>query len=280
MFFRILHSILAVQFIQLAYSLGNKMSQSGIIDISSNKLDKLDGSQFNPKKSYRGYSFQEVAKTIDHSILKPDFTYNDVKEGAELALKYNTASYCIRPIDVSLAAKLLKGTDINICTVIGFPHGSTTTAVKVFESIDAIKNGATELDMVINIAALISKDYDLVEADIKAVVSAAKNENPKVTVKVIFETAFLNDELIIKACQLSESAGADYVKTSTGFASKGATLHNIELMKRTVGDRLKVKSSGGVKTLDQLIDYMDAGVTRSGSSSTETILEEFNLKAE
>ena len=229
-------------------------------------------------KTYRGYTLEQVAKTIDHSILKPDFTYADVEAGAALALKFNTASYCIRPMDVAVAAKALAGSSVNVCTVIGFPHGSTTTAVKAFETADAIKNGAVEIDMVINVSALLSGDYGFVEQDIRAVVEVAHAAGA--SVKVIFETAFLNDELIVKACELTERAGADYVKTSTGFASEGATLHNVRLMKATVGDRLKVKSSGGVRTLDQLIDYMDAGVTRSGCSATAQVLEEFIAKAQ
>lgn len=228
-------------------------------------------------KTYRGYTLEQVAKTIDHSILKPDFSYADVEAGAELALKFNTASYCIRPMDVAVAAKALSGSTVNVCTVIGFPHGSSTSAVKAFETSDAIKNGAVEIDMVLNISALLSGDFDFVEADIRGVVDVAHASGA--SVKVIFETAFLSDELIVKACELAEAAGADYVKTSTGFASEGATLHNVQLMKATVGDRLKVKSSGGVRTLDQLIDYMDAGVTRSGCSATQQVLEEFIAKA-
>lgn len=229
-------------------------------------------------KTYRGYTLEQVAKTIDHSILKPDFTDGDVRAGAELSLKYNTASYCIRPMDVASAAEILAGSDVHVCTVIGFPHGSSTTAVKAFETADAIQNGAVEIDMVINVSALLSGDYDYVEQDIRAVVDVAHAAGA--SVKVIFETAFLDDELIVKACELTEAAGADYVKTSTGFASEGATLHNVQLMKATVGDRLKVKSSGGVRTLDQLIDYMDAGVTRSGCSATQQVLEEFIAKAQ
>jgi deoxyribose-phosphate aldolase len=228
-------------------------------------------------KTYRGYTLEQVAKTIDHSILKPDFKLEDVIAGAELAKKYGTASYCIRPMDVPVAVKILAGSGVNVCTVIGFPHGTTTTATKAFETSDAIANGATEIDMVLNISALLSGNYQLVEDDIKAVVAAASG---KASVKVIFETAYLTDELIVKACELTESAGADYVKTSTGFAHEGATLHNVALMKKTVADRLKVKSSGGVRTLDQLIDYMDLGVTRSGCSATESVLEEFIAKAE
>lgn len=228
-------------------------------------------------KTYRGYTLEQVAKTIDHSILKPDFTKSDVIAGAELAKRYQTASYCIRPMDVALAAEILQGSGVNVCTVIGFPHGSSTTKTKAFEAVDAINNGATELDMVLNISALLSGDFDYVREDIAQVVEATKG---KASVKVIFETAYLNDDLIIKACELTEKAGADYVKTSTGFAHEGATTHNVALMKKTVGDRLKVKSSGGVKTLDQLIDYMDLGVTRSGCSATEQVLMEFEARAE
>jgi deoxyribose-phosphate aldolase len=230
-------------------------------------------------KTYRGYTFEQVAKTIDHSILKPDILTADIEAGCALALKYDVATVCIRPMDVALTARLLAGSDVKVATVIGFPHGTATTATKVFESVDAIRNGAVELDMVLNISALLSGDYQLVQDDIAAVVNAAKSELATASIKVIFETAYLTPELIAKACQLTEAAGADYVKTSTGFASAGATIENVKLMKQTVGDRLKVKSSGGVKTLDQLIDFMDAGVTRSGCSATEQVLEEFLAKA-
>jgi deoxyribose-phosphate aldolase len=227
-------------------------------------------------KTYRGYTLEQVAGAIDHSILKPDFKTEDVVAGAEVAKRFGTASYCIRPIDVKLAAELLAGTSVAVCTVIGFPHGSSTTKTKAFEAQDAIANGATELDMVLNISALLSGDFELVESDIRAVVEVASG---KASVKVIFETAYLTDEQIVTACEITERAGADYVKTSTGFAHEGATLHNVELMKKTVADRLKVKSSGGVRTLDQLIDYLDLGVTRSGCSATEAVLLEFLAKA-
>ena len=235
-------------------------------------------------KTYRGYTREQIAKTIDHSVLKPDFKTSDVEAGAKVAREYDVASYCIRPMDVPLAAKLLAGSNVPVCTVIGFPHGTTTSATKAFETADAVRNGATEIDMVINISALLSGNYELVEADIRSVVESAAKTAVEVgvsaSVKVIFETSYLNDELIVKACELTEVAGADYVKTSTGFSSEGATVHNVRLMKQTVGDRLKVKSSGGVRTLDQLCDFMDCGVTRSGSSNTEAILAEFEARAE
>ena len=227
-------------------------------------------------ETYRGYTLEQVAKTIDHSILKPDATRQDVVAGAELAKKYGTASYCIRPMDVSLASKILAGSGVSVCTVIGFPHGSTTSATKAFETKEAIANGVNEIDMVLNISALLSGDYDLVEFDIKSVVDAAAS---KATVKVILETAYLNEQQIVKACELSEAAGAQYVKTSTGFAHEGATLHNVDLMKKTVADRLMVKASGGVKTLDQLIDFMNLGVKRSGCSATASVVDEFLSKA-
>jgi len=227
-------------------------------------------------ETYRGYTLEQVAKTIDHSILKPDATRQDVVAGAELAKKYGTASYCIRPMDVSLASKILAGSGVSVCTVIGFPHGSTTSATKAFETKEAIANGANEIDMVLNISALLSGDYDLVEFDIKSVVDAAAS---KATVKVILETAYLNEQQIVKACELSEAAGAQYVKTSTGFAHEGATLHNVDLMKKTVADRRMVKASGGVKTLDQLIDFMNLGVKRSGCSATASVVDEFLSKA-
>lgn len=232
---------------------------------------------------YRGYTREQIAKTIDHSVLRPEFTTDDIRAGAQVARDFNVASYCIRPMDVALAAELLRGSDVPVCTVIGFPHGTTTSATKAFETADAIANGATEIDMVLNVSALISGDYGLVRSDIEAVVASAKSAALKhgvsASVKVIFETSLLNDELIVKACELTEAAGADYVKTSTGFSTEGATLHNVALMKKTVGDRLKVKSSGGVRTLDQLCDFMDLGVTRSGSSNTVAIFADFDRLA-
>ena len=231
--------------------------------------------------SYRGYSMEQVAKVIDHSVLHPRTTFEEVQAGAEVALKYRCASYCIRPIDVAQAAKYLQGSNVKICTVIGFPHGTCTTATKVFEAIEAVENGARELDMVMNVAAMLSGDYETVESDISAVVNAVKKHSPHneaTTVKVIFETCLLSDELIVRACEIASRAGAQYVKTSTGFGSAGATQHHVNLMVstvRNVDSKMKVKSSGGVKTLDQLIDYMDAGVSRSGCSATHDVMQEF-----
>jgi len=228
---------------------------------------------------YRGYSLEQVSGVIDHSVLKPESSASDIAVGAEIAIRNSVASLCIRPSDVHQARELLAGSTVELSTVIGFPHGTTTTATKVFESVEAVKAGAVELDMVLNVGWLVSGRVEEVTADIAAVVSAAKSENPKVMVKVIFETALLNEDQIVAACQASETAGADYVKTSTGFAATGATAAHIRLMRETVGQRLGVKASGGVRTLDAIIDMIDAGATRVGSSSTDAVLAEFREKA-
>lgn len=230
-------------------------------------------------KTYRGFTFEQIASAIDHSVLKPNNTKQDIIDACAVAAKYQTASLCIRPMDVALASELLAGSGVPVCTVIGFPHGTTTTATKVAESVEAIQNGATELDMVLNVSWLVDGEFEAVERDIASVVAAAEAEQSNVIVKVIFETALLASEQIVRACQLTEAAGADFVKTSTGFATAGATVENIRLMKATVGDRLQVKASGGVRTLDQLIDMLEAGADRSGCSATEAVLTEFEAKA-
>ncbi len=213
-----------------------------------------------------------LASLIDHSVLKPTSTVQDVKDGAAIALKYQTAAYCIRPSDVPLAAKLLAGSDVKVCTVIGFPHGTTDTTSKAFEAAEAVRNGAHEVDMVINIGWMLSGDLVAVEYDIRQVVSAARAVNDTTCVKVILETAYLSKEQIVKGCELSESAGADFVKTSTGFAPEGATVENIALMRATVGDRLGVKASGGIRTLEQVEALVTAGASRVGLSGTAEIL--------
>ena len=213
-----------------------------------------------------------LASLIDHSVLKPTSTVQDVKDGAAIALKYQTAAYCIRPSDVPLAAKLLAGSDVKVCTVIGFPHGTTDTTSKAFEAAEAVRNGAHEVDMVINIGWMLSGDLVAVEDDIRQVVNAARAVNDTTCVKVILETAYLTKEQIVKGCELSESAGADFVKTSTGFAPEGATVENIALMRATVGDRLGVKASGGIRTLEQVEALVAAGASRVGLSGTAEIL--------
>jgi len=224
--------------------------------------------------SHPKYSLKKVAKTIDHSTLGPAMTLDEVKAGCEVALKYDVASVCCKPADVKFVADVLKGSDVLVGTVVGFPHGSSTTASKVFETKEAIANGAVEIDVVINIGHLKSGKTKEVQDEIAAVVVAAAGKQ----VKVILENAYLTDEEKITACKLVEAAGADYVKTSTGFAPTGATLADVKLMRATCSPKVKVKSAGGVKTLDQLLEFIDAGIDRSGSSSTATILDEFIAK--
>jgi deoxyribose-phosphate aldolase len=217
------------------------------------------------------FSYHQVAKTIDHSLLKPEMTRQQVAEGCAIAKKYDVASVCCRPADVQFCVELLKGTDVEVGTVVGFPHGSNETATKVYETELAIKHGATEIDMVLNIGLLKSGDFQAVQDDIAAVVPAAGGK----MVKVILENAYLTDEEKIKACQLCEAAGAHYVKTSTGYAPTGATLEDVKLMRASVSPAVKVKSAGGVRTLDALLAMMEAGVTRSGATTTAAMLDEY-----
>ncbi|MEA4943321.1 MAG: deoxyribose-phosphate aldolase [Propionicimonas sp.] len=226
--------------------------------------------------TYRGYDYQRYAGTIDHSLLRPELTQDEVREGCRIAAEYEVASVCARPADVALCVELLAGSTVAVGTVIGFPHGSHTTATKVFEATDARANGAVELDLVLNISWLRSGLLDRVQEDIAAVVAAADGA----IVKVILENAYLTDEQKVAACHAVEAAGADYVKTSTGFAPSGATLADLRLMKASVSDRMKVKAAGGVRTLDALADVIDAGVSRCGATATAAILDDFRARAQ
>ena len=217
------------------------------------------------------YSMKKIAKTIDHSLLKPEMTREEVRLGCEIAKKYDVASVCCKPSDVKFCAELLKGTNVEVGTVVGFPHGSSATETKVFETKLAIADGATEIDMVINVGALKSGNFEFVQADIAAVVEAAGGH----TVKVILENAYLTDNEKVTACKLVEAAGGNYVKTSTGYAPTGATLEDVRLMKASVAPEIKVKSAGGVRTLDVLMDFLDAGIERSGATTTATMLDEY-----
>ncbi len=220
-------------------------------------------------------TYEQLAKTIDHSLLRPELTDEDIIAGCELAKRYNVASVCVKPCHVELAARLLRGTDVAVGTVIGFPFGANTTPTKVFEAREALTGGATELDMVINIGALRSGRAADVRDDIRAVVEAAQG---KALVKVILENAYLSDEQKVLACRLAEEAGADFVKTSTGFAPSGATIADLKLMRASVGPRVQVKAAGGVRTLDALLEVIDAGCTRSGATRTAEILDEFKAR--
>jgi deoxyribose-phosphate aldolase len=220
-------------------------------------------------------TYEQLAKTIDHSLLRPELTQAEVIAGCELARQYHVASATVKPCHVSLASHLLAGSDVAVGTVVGFPHGSQTTTIKVAEAREAIANGAVELDMVINIGELRSGNQDYVERDIAAVVEAAQG---KAIVKVILENAYLTEEQKVLGCRLAEKAGADFVKTSTGFAPSGATLEDIKLMRASVSSRVQVKAAGGVRTLDALLAVIDAGATRVGATATAAILNEFKRR--
>jgi deoxyribose-phosphate aldolase len=218
---------------------------------------------------------ENVAKMIDHSLLRPELTVHDVRAGCALAARYAVASVCVRPCDVPEAVALLRGTGVLVGTVAGFPHGGTATAVKVAETALAVGQGAAEIDMVLNIGRLRSGDTDTVEADIRAVVEAAGGA----TVKVILENAYLTDAEKVAGCRAAERAGAHYVKTSTGFAPGGATMHDLALMRASVSPHVKIKAAGGVRTLDILLAMADIGVTRFGATATAAILDDLAGRA-
>lgn len=213
----------------------------------------------------------ELARYIDHTILKPDAKEGDIIKLCREALEYKFASVCVNASNVKLADSFLHGTEVKVCTVVGFPLGATTKETKAFEAAQAISNGAAEVDMVINIGALKSGKLDEVEEDIRAVADACKG---KALLKVIIETCLLTDDEKVTACELSKKAGADYVKTSTGFSSGGATAEDISLMRRTVGPELGVKASGGIRNLESALKMIEAGATRIGASASISILNE------
>jgi deoxyribose-phosphate aldolase len=218
------------------------------------------------------YTCHDIAQMIDHSLLRPELTEEDVHKGCEIAKKYKVATVCCRPSEVTSVKELLQDSDVKTTTVVGFPHGYNKTETKVFEAEQAIKDGAAELDMVINIGKLLDGDYDYVKKDIQAVVETAHSYN--VMVKVIFENYYLNDEQKKIACRLSEEAGADFVKTSTGFAGGGATVEDLQLMKANVSGNVQVKAAGGVRDLEMALKVRETGCTRFGATRTETIMEE------
>lgn len=226
--------------------------------------------------SSKTITYEQLANVIDHSLLRPELTEADVIAGCELAARYHVATVCVKPCHVTLAKEQLKDSDVIVSTVVGFPHGSNLTEIKVAEAEKAMDEGALELDMVLNIGQLRSGKNDFVREDIKAVCDAA---NPRgVKVKVIFENSYLTDEEKITACKLSETAGADWVKTSTGFASGGATLEDLRLMRANVSEKVSVKAAGGVRTLPALLDVIDAGANRCGATATATILDNFKAQ--
>ncbi len=212
-----------------------------------------------------------LAKYIDHTILKPEATVEDVKKLCREAKEYGFASVCVNACYAKLVSAELKGSDVKTCVVVGFPLGAMTKAAKAFETSEAIENGANEIDMVINVGALKAKDYELLKKDIEAVVNAAKG---KAIVKVIIETCLLDDEEKVKACEISKEAGADFVKTSTGFSTGGATKEDIALMRKTVGVNLGVKASGGIRDYNTAIEMINAGASRIGASASIAIISE------
>jgi deoxyribose-phosphate aldolase len=219
---------------------------------------------------------RDIAKMIDHSLLRPELDDAFIEDGCRLAARYDVATVCVRPADVRRAKALLEGTDVAVSATVGFPHGNHRTETKVFEARQALADGATELDMVLQIAALRSgRDAD-VQADIAAVVEVAHAAGA--IVKVIFENAYLDDDQKVRACRLAEAAGVDFVKTSTGFAPGGATHHDLRLMRANTSPHIEIKAAGGVRTLDALLAVMELGVTRIGATATEAIIEEFRAR--
>ena len=213
-----------------------------------------------------------VAQVIDHTLLKPEATREQIDRLCREALEYHFASVCVNPTHVGRCAELLRGSDVKVCTVVGFPLGATTTAVKAYETRQAIDDGATEIDMVINIGALKSGDLDAVQADIGAVVDAAHAAGA--LVKVIIETALLSDDEKVTACRLAQAAGAEFVKTSTGFGPGGAKVEDVALMRRVVGPEMGVKASGGVRNYADVQAMIAAGATRIGASAGVAIVSE------
>lgn len=211
----------------------------------------------------------KINKLIDHTLLKPDATEAQIRTLCEEAKQYDFMSVCINPGFVALSHELLKDSDVKVCTVVGFPLGATTTATKLFETQDALKNGADEVDMVINISALKDKKYDFVQEEIRILKEAVGTK----VLKVIIEACLLTDEEIAKVSELAVAAGADFVKTSTGFSTGGATVKDVKIMKDTVKDRAQVKASGGVRSIEDVNALVEAGATRIGASSGVAIME-------
>ena len=214
----------------------------------------------------------DIAKMLDHSTLQPFLTEADIRKGCELALKYDCASVCARPCDVPILAEMLAGSDVKVCTVIGFPHGSHETAIKVAEARLALDEGCTELDMVINIGKMIAGDTEYVKNEIKLLADAAHAKGA--ILKVILETCYLSDEQKVTCCKLAEEAGADFVKTSTGYGSKGCTIDDLKLMRASVSSHIRVKGSGGIRDLDTVLSARAVGASRCGVSATAAIMAE------
>ena len=218
------------------------------------------------------YSYEDIAKMIDHSLLNPTLSDRELEAGCELALAYDVASVCIMPYYLKRCAELLKGSTVHASTTIGFPHGGHTTAVKVAEAKQALCDGGQELDMVVNVSKALSGDWDYVRSDLAAVIDVTHKQGQKV--KVIFENCYLDDEQKIKLCEICGELGADWVKTSTGYGTGGATMEDLKLMREHSPAAVQVKAAGGVRDLDKLLEVRALGVTRVGASRTADILDE------
>ena len=217
------------------------------------------------------YTKEQVAKTIDHAVLKPDQTLADLETNAKMCIENGVFSMCVKPCDIKTAKELLKDSDVKVSCVLSFPHGADATPVKAFQAKQAIEDGTDEIDMVMNIGRFLSGDYDYVLEDIKAVVEVAHQHN--ILVKVIQESGFLSPEQIAKACELSEKAGADFVKTSTGFGPGGAKPEYIDIMVKTVGKTMQIKPSGGIRDWETAVAFLEQGADRLGIGSTEAVLK-------
>lgn len=216
-------------------------------------------------------TYEEIAKMIDHSMLKPEMTDEEIEDGCKLADRYKVAAVSVRPGDVKLAKKVLKDSEVLIDTIIGFPHGTTTTLTKVTEAKEAIENGAAELDVVLNIGKLKSKDFKYVKQDLQAVAEIAKKN--RVIIKVIFENCYLSEDEIIAACKICNEIGVDFIKTSTGFGSGGALDKDLKLMRKYAKPGIQLKAAGGVRSLERAIEVKMLGCTRFGCTVTAGILE-------
>lgn len=218
------------------------------------------------------YTYDDIAKMIDHSLLNPVMTDEELEEGCRIAMEYEVITVCIKPYYLSRAAEMLEGTCVKPTTTVGFPHGGHTTSIKVGEADTALADGAQELDMVVNIGKVLSGDWDYVQADIAAVVE--RGHAGDALVKVIFENCYLEDDHKKKLCEICGEVGPDFVKTSTGYGTGGATHHDLKLMREYSPDHIQVKAAGGVRSLDALLEVRELGVTRVGASRTVTMLDE------
>jgi len=223
------------------------------------------------------YTYEEISKMIDHSLLPPSLTDEELDYGCRMALDYNCASVCIMPYYLKRCAEILRGSTVKASTTIGFPHGGHTTAIKLAETRRALDDGCEELDMVVNISKVLSGDWDYVRGEIKAIVDLAHPQGQKV--KVIFENCYLKEAHKIRLCEICGEAGADWVKTSTGFGTSGATIEDVKLMRAHSPAHVQIKAAGGIRNLGQLLDFRALGVSRVGASRTKDILEDCKKRA-